>query len=377
MSKKTVPTSLRDRFAYQTEEGQKEQDWRELEARMDALSLPAPKATPERAKLAAWMTVAAAAAAAILWLQPRVKPAAEVQTGPLHLKDGAIVDDRLLLEMRESKLNLDDGSHIVVQRASRLSVLENDYRQFSLKQSAGLVHYEVAPGGPRHWSVTSTLASIEVVGTEFTVDASEQSLRVDVQHGVVIVRGELVPERAQRLGAGEHLLITAPAAVIAAAPAATVPSPSAKAVQRESTPTELPSTDMPSDEELRQLVARARADELWQVADVARRAGRPVAAAEVLARLIEVHADDPRAPLAAFTLGRLYQDTLHQPAQARGAFQKAISLKLSSELRQDAQLHLVEIDCADAESVECKQSMASFSRDYPAAAAHLDQKFSP
>lgn len=47
----------------------------------------------------------------------------------------------------------------------------------------------VQPGGPRRWQVEGGLATIEVVGTA-------GRLRVSVQRGAIVVRGEGVPDRA-------------------------------------------------------------------------------------------------------------------------------------------------------------------------------------
>ena len=60
------------------------------------------------------------------------------------------------------------------------------------------------------------VATVEVVGTAFWVEAEEQRVRVRVERGAVLVRGERVPERVQRLSAGEEIEIRKESAVPAA-----------------------------------------------------------------------------------------------------------------------------------------------------------------
>jgi len=90
-------------------------------------------------------------------------------------------------------------------------------------------------------------------------------------------------------------------------------------------------------------VARsASVEDLLALADVARLSGHPRDAVEPLERIVTEHAGDPRASLAALTLGRVELRSLGEPALAAEAFEKAIALKIPGSLAEDAQALLAE-----------------------------------
>jgi transmembrane sensor len=71
-------------------------------------------------------------------------------------------------------------------------------------------------------------------------------------------------------------------------------------------------------------------------ADVARLSAHPEDAVRPLRRVYERHASDKRAPVAAFTLGRVLVDDLGRPAEAAAAFKKARALWPGGPLAEDA-----------------------------------------
>ena len=75
----------------------------------------------------------------------------------------------------------------------------------------------------------------------------------------------------------------------------------------------------------REGIDRVRDDpsELLAAADVARMSKHSAQAVGPLRRLLASHSGDPRAPLAAFTLGRVLLDELGRPREAADAFSKA------------------------------------------------------
>ncbi len=125
-------------------------------------------------------------------------------TGPLLLADG-----RNLVTVDSggdsSEIALSDGSHIRLSPGARMEPLESTGATFSAIVAQGRADFDVRPGGPRHWTIECGLATVEVVGTEFSCERGPGRLRVEVRHGVVLVRGERVPERVRRLSAGESL----------------------------------------------------------------------------------------------------------------------------------------------------------------------------
>ena len=71
-------------------------------------------------------------------------------------------------------------------------------------------------------------------------------------------------------------------------------------------------------------------------ADRARLAGRFEEGASLLERLVREHPGDPRAPLAAFSLGRVLLGELGRPADAARAFARARALAPDGPLADDA-----------------------------------------
>ncbi len=81
---------------------------------------------------------------------------------------------------------------------------------------------------------------------------------------------------------------------------------------------------------------RDEAGDLMLAADVARLSAHPADALRPLRGVCERHARDRRAPVAAFTLGRVLLDDLGRPSEAAAAFQKAHALWPEGPLAEDA-----------------------------------------
>lgn len=81
---------------------------------------------------------------------------------------------------------------------------------------------------------------------------------------------------------------------------------------------------------------RDEAGDLMLAADVARLSAHPEEAVRPLRSVCDRHASDRRAPVAAFTLGRVLLDDLGRPAEAAAAFRKARVLWPAGPLAEDA-----------------------------------------
>jgi transmembrane sensor len=295
--------------------------------------------------LAAAAGLALAATGALGWW------ASATPAGPLTLADGSA--PRAIRGSAEVALS--DGSTLSLGDAAELDVLENDGRAFGLLLHRGEVELDVVPGGPRRWTIECGLAMVAVVGTRFTIERAAERLAVSVERGAVLVTGERVPDRARRLGPGESIEIVAAPPEAPAAEAAAVPEHEAPAPEVASPPVVRPS--VPAGARWRALAergeydgayvelgpggvgrasARASADELLALADVARLSGHAAEAVEPLERLLADHPRDPNAALAAFTLGRVEADSLGHPDRAARAFERSIDLGIPSALRPDA-----------------------------------------
>ena len=302
---------------------------------------------------------------------------------------------------------LDDGSVLEVAQATELEVLANDGARFVTLLRRGRCRFDVRPGGPRRWSIETDLATVEVVGTAFTVDRGEGGLYVTVEHGIVLVRGERVPGRVQRLLAGERLDIPAPTqsanALDPQAAAVSTPSsaqtgsrgaaqnnpavvlepgtvasgwePPAGAVSAGVRPASLASgaaspASQRVDGSSAVLAARGRADFINVAArladsDRARVAGRPEDAATILEQAIRDGGDDPQVTIAAFSLGRLQLEVLGRPGEAAESFARVVERGSPRALVEDAQARRVEALVRSGRRLEARRAAMIYEARWP------------
>ncbi|MCB9621539.1 MAG: FecR domain-containing protein [Sandaracinus sp.] len=263
-------------------------------------------------------------------------PSPEPEPEPLRLASDAPLPTRLVGE-----LALSDASHVRVRDDARLDLLESTSRRVGLALRRGRARFEITPGGPRAWHVDAGEVSVHVVGTVFEVTRGTEGVTVEVERGAVLVRGAAVPDRVQRLEAGQRLFV--PSAVVEAEPE--VVAPPRRPVWRDR------ASHARYDEAFEALgpggvaaVARRThdADELWALVDVARHSGHAADAVEPLRRLVERAPNDSRAALAAYTLGRLELEVLDQPDEAATHLARSLELGLPRALREPASARRVE-----------------------------------
>jgi transmembrane sensor len=280
--------------------------------------------------------------------------------GPLRLANGAMIAavDAPATGLR---LAMSDGSTIELGAGARFEPIESSATSFIGVLERGEANFEVHPGGPRRWQIECGLATVEVVGTRFSCVREADRLRVSVDHGVVLVRGERVPNRTRRLAAGESLEVmeasaapapAAPDVTDVAPPAADVPAraghaggrtgggPGWRELARSGHHREAFATL--GAQGLRREVKRLGIADLFQLADVARLSGHPADAVAPLQRIIDGFPSDPQAPLAAFALGRLQLDDLDRPQAAAAAFNRALELGPPESLRDNVRARLEE-----------------------------------
>jgi transmembrane sensor len=258
----------------------------------------------------------------------------------------SLADGSKLVELEAGNaakaLWLSDGSELLLATGARLVPVVNASNAVVLRLDAGEVVFDVRPGGPRHWWIEGGLATIDVTGTRFAVSRTEASLRVEVEHGVVVVRGARVAEQMQRLSAGERLVVTdlvtgvdEPTAQGESADVATTAlagsQKTARSAERDRSPSAIARSD-----------AARRVTALLASADKARAEGHPEQAVEALREITQRFRSDPRAGAAAFTLGKLQMDRLGDPQGAARSFELAIGHGLPATLLEDAYARLVE-----------------------------------
>jgi transmembrane sensor len=374
---------LKDLLRDPTEEPALRRIWERIDGRM-------PDARRRRRRVAfAALTLAAGAAAAFVVGVHR-------DAGPLRFGDGralAAVD----APATGARLALSDGSAIELAGGARFAPLETSGTTFLGVLQRGSAAFDVRPGGPRRWQIECGLATVEVVGTRFSCERGPGHLRVSVQRGAIIVRGERVADRARRLVAGESLDLAEAVAVAPAASDDTEASPALAAATAAGEADEAPAEalavspgvaeeTMASRAAWRELARRGRpADafavlgaqgvrretrrlgvaDLLALADVARLSGHPAEAVGPLERILSDFAHDPQAPLAAFALGRLELDALGRPRQAAATLERALALGVPRSLREDVQARLVEAHTRTGDAAAARAAAEAYLREFP------------
>jgi transmembrane sensor len=315
------------------------------------------------------------------------------------LRIGKTPPDRLesVIEPRHAARVVDfgEGARVRVGAGGRLEVLEHSEQRVTLALRRGLSQFDIQPGGARRFRIECAGVAVEVVGTQFSVERSPRAVRVEVQRGRVLVRGAEVPSGVRALDAGGVLVVETAseagkrlgeATELPTSPSLPPPGPPAAApsVPSPATPTSSERDHGPawrqaaSEQDWNRAWASLGADgvarqsgqadsvaDLFALADVARLSGHPEAAVAPLRKITQRHAEDPRAAVAAFTLGRVWLDALSKPALAASAFRDAIALRLPASLAEDAQARLVEA-LARGGDVEQARAAAALYRDrYP------------
>jgi len=103
--------------------------------------------------------------------------------------------------------------------------------------------------------------------------------------------------------------------------------------------------------------------ELLLAADAARLSGHPAEAVPYLERVLRGHAHDPRAGLAAFTLGRVLLDELGRPSEADDAF--ALARSSGGPLAEDALAREVEAVSRAGDVTRSRELALLYQRLYP------------
>jgi transmembrane sensor len=192
----------------------------------------------------------------------------------------------------------------------------------TVRLTSGSARFAVAKNPDRVFRVVANGISVVALGTEFAVEISDRGASVEVIDGRVRIAWG---EGSEDLGAGQR----------AAYPPAPAPVPASPAPGVDARASTKPPVAPPP--------ARvASMADLLDKADDARLQGRPRDAVPLLRRALSLYADDPSAPLAAFTLGRVLLDDVGDPGQAAEAFARARVLAPEGLLAEDALAREVE-----------------------------------
>lgn len=233
--------------------------------------------------------------------------------------------------VKSPKTTFVDGSVARVSEGGELVVKVATAEHIESVLAAGAADFEVTKHPERDFVVVAGAVRVRVVGTHFRVERSGERTRVSVSEGKVEVQeGEL----KSYLEAGESRFFPS-------LPEATKDEPRAvaSAGARERFLALARGRDFKAAYQVLSQSPAAvgsSAEDLLLAADAARLSSHPEQAVGYLRRVTTEHAADSRAPLAAFTLGRVLLSQLSRPAEAAEAFALARRLRPGGSLAEDA-----------------------------------------
>jgi transmembrane sensor len=317
-------------------------------------------------------------------------------------------------------VRLSDESEIRLEPGARIEPVLSTGTRFELLLSQGEAEFSVTPGGPRRWVIEAGLAKVEVVGTVFRVARGENSVRVSVARGTVLVKGDDVPGFVQKLTAGKALEVRPVRMAHARSRANEVPSATEAQASNELLEPEQ-EREAPSDVELPSAAAqralakprarvRRRADQVsasWKahvkegrfaeayaalgpehfaeaaahesnvegllsLADAARLSGHPGQAVLPLERVLQEFSQSPLAAVSAFTLGRVLLDQLHDPRTAAQAFERAIAMHPPHALLADCHARLVEAYSRAGDHASARRAASRYRTLFPSGRHNVD-----
>lgn len=260
---------------------------------------------------------------------------------------------------------LDDGSKVIARDAqTRVEIMETLPERITYEVKAGQARFDVTRNEQRVFRVRCGDVTVEVLGTSFEVELDGARTRVAVLRGKV---GVFFFDRYEELSAGEAGWF--PRAEWLAQPEpAEAPPPRA----RSST---LRTWREPAErgefEHAYELLAKTRkpvaddVEELMLAADTARLSGHAAQAVPYLRRVMNEHAEDSRAPLAAFTLGSVLMQQLGQPRDAEAAYGRARALSRNSPLAEDALARQVEAAHRAGDAARARELAREYVEAYP------------
>jgi transmembrane sensor len=276
----------------------------------------------------------------------------------------------------ERVLRFDDGSTATaLDGASVIRAVASAPERALVAIDRGGGRFVVTKNPRRVFRVEAGVVAVEVLGTRFAVERVDERTRVAVDEGRVRV---LWPGHTRELSAGESGLF----------PPATreEPHPSPPALPSLPPPPPPPAPPPPPrraaswrdlahdgdyDKAYEALTRHAPREvrdepgELLLASDVARLSHHPADAVAPLRELLVRHRQDPRAPLAAFTLGRVFLEELGRPTEAAQAFADAESLAPDGLLAQDAIAREVEAWSRAGDTRRARERAEAYVRRYP------------
>jgi transmembrane sensor len=232
---------------------------------------------------------------------------------------------------------------------TRLAVEEDAPERVHVRLERGRARFEVTRRPERSFTVRAGNVTVSVVGTTFGVEIVADRVGVTVEKGAVEVDWGL---GQKQLLAGESGWF--PPLVMTAQPEATLDG--SRPANDHNTPAPPGSVPQASPRSAQQLLTEV---------DAARSSGHSTRAVELLRQLLSEYPNDPRSPLAAFTLGRVLLNELGRPREAAAAFQQVRQKAPASQFAEDALAREVEAWNRASEPGRARALAATYLERYP------------
>ena len=254
-------------------------------------------------------------------------------------------------------LRLADGSTATaLDSGTEMSIVEDGNEHAALSLVRGRGRFNIMRRPTRALEVRAGDVSVTVLGTVFSMERVADRVGVTVENGTVRVQWRGGAAILQAGGTGWY-----PPLPVAEAPDREVARKRSlkSAERRVSMATQGGVSDSPP-------TAKPKsAEDLLAAADRARLAGRAAEGADLLRALLRDHRNDPRAPLAAFTLGRMSLMELGQPLEASFFFAEARRLSPQGPLAEDSMARETEALMQAGEPSLAKSRAKEYLRLYP------------
>lgn len=248
---------------------------------------------------------------------------------------------------QDSRWYLSDGSRISIDSPATIIQKTLDSRaEVAFELESGGADFDVARRPGRVFRVHAGPVTVQVLGTKFAVERRQARSAVTVERGRVLVSWA---GGSRELAAGEMGVFPPPDAT----------AKSAVRSEAKSTPP-LAAASRDGDERVEGPGA------LFARADRERKAGHPERAIAHLKAITDSYSGDARAPMAAFTRGRLLLESLGRPREAAAAF--ALARRLTARgtpLAEDALAREVDALRAASDLRSARERAELYRKLYP------------
>lgn len=263
--------------------------------------------------------------------------------------------------------SLSDGSTVTgMDRGGRVVTRSVSPHRVELDLVAGSAQFDVTPDQEREFRVNAGRVTVVVLGTRFSVTLREEHARIEVQRGRVRVEWE---RGQQILAPGERGVFPPIEAPVGPASLGDTEKPTAPASTRLAADWRTFARRGDFTSAYRMVHARPAAltemDDLLLAADVVRGAGHAGEAVPFLEKAITLHNRDSKSAVAAFTLGRVRQTDLDDPAGAAAAFARARAIAPEGPLAEDALAREVESSFQAGDKIRARALAEEYIKTWP------------